>query len=86
MGQNSNREEGNIPINMTSNLPSDSLYEFRASRPFVAVTWSSFNFLIVATRSLRLISLSSTSKTRRPSSCSTVTLGGIGLSTGTSST
>ncbi len=75
-GEKNRRED--IPMKMTSNLPSFSLYELRASRPFVAVTWSSFNFRIVAMRSLRLISLSSTSKTRSPSSCCIVTVGGTG--------
>jgi hypothetical protein len=71
------RGEG-VPINTTSNFPCTSLYELNASNPFVAVACSSFSFRIVAMRSLRFISLSSTRRTRRPCLSSTSPLASAG--------
>lgn len=50
---------------MTSKSPRQSLYAFRASRPLEAVEWVIFSLRMVAIRSLRFISLSSTRRTRR---------------------
>jgi len=52
-------------MKMTSKSPRQSLYAFSASRPLEAVECVIFSLRMVAMRSLRLISLSSTRRTRK---------------------